>query len=222
MQTKDGLLEVIKVANLSNVIFAPADWSVVNLPTEAPQTAQLANLLYNTPVSNHVSLVLCRHSRKNRVQSMATIGHFDGKWKYLDNITVLYEKPNSGSNNGLLPVSEHAYLFYKGEVPNTKATSWFRAEDGHANATNHWDVGLQPGEEDGAYYQGFSWELNLLLKSMCGFLEHRCFIHAVETHADELISIYKFCEKYIIKGKVYIADDIEYRKATELLSKIVK
>lgn len=222
MQTQDGLIEVIKVGSISSAVFSPADWSLVNLPVTSAQATAMSRNMYNTAVSNHLTLLTCRHSRKHRPQAVSNVSVFSENWKYLDNITVLYEKPSSGSNNGLLPISEHAYLFYKGDIPNTKSTSWFQNDALHVNATNHWDVGLQPGEEDGAYYQKFSWELNLLMKSMCGHLEHRTFIHAVDTHAEELAGIYRFCSQYYLKCKLYITDDVEFRRMQEVIQKLGK
>jgi len=217
MKTKDGILEIEYINNVSAIVFDAADWSVVSLSEEETHNKLLANNLYNTPVVSHVALVLNRNQRKKRIQAQAGTQFFLDLWKYLETVSITYPKPNSGSNNGFLPIAETGYLFYKGDIPNTKNTAWFQEDSGHANATNLWDLSTQADEPENLYYQKFSWELQLLLKSMSGSLECRKFIYAVDTNCDELYGIYKFCKTYCLKCKLYITDNVEYRKMQTLI-----
>lgn len=222
MQTNNGLIDVEYVSHLSAAVFPPADWSIVNCPYDPVLAEKLAKNLYNTPVSNHVSLVVHRHARKNMISSFTSLRAMSDKWDYLNTVTISYPQPNSGSNNGLLPISEVGHIFYKGMLPDAKKTDWFQADAGRANATNFWDLGPQPEEDSALYYQKFSWELNLLLKSLTSPQEHRRFIYAVDTHPDELYSVYNFCETYSMKAKIYVTDQVEFRKHTAVIQNLNK
>ncbi|MEM4379169.1 MAG: hypothetical protein QXL01_00580 [Thermoplasmatales archaeon] len=195
-RSKDKLINVTVAKDTTNLVFQPADWSIVNLSESFEDGQRMFDALYQTAVQKHVVLVLCRHKRRDRLKAISTISN-PGKFNYLETVSLIYEKPKSCSNNGFLPLSEIGFVLYKGPTPNTNKTRWFR--DDYNNATNVWDLGVQsPDEGDVTYYQRFSWELNLLLMSLAAPLSTRRFIYGLPLNADERESLFKFCNKYII------------------------
>lgn len=215
-RSSDSLIEIEFVQKPSDCIFPAADWSVVNMPETLEDTKGLVRQLYNTPQSNHITLVLNRHSRKKRVSTAANIGAFQEPWQYLETVSIAYEKPNSCSNNGLLPVSEVGSVFFKGDKPNCHSTEWFSGGV-YNNATNFWDVSAREEEGEFSYYQKFSTELNLILRSLCGTMSTRKFIYCVDNNAEDVYAIHKFCKKYNYTCKIYFFDKLEARKATEIV-----
>jgi hypothetical protein len=199
--SKDKLIKIEQAESLTDVVFPPADWSVVNASMFAGETATIYKRLYDTPNSNHISLCLFRQKRKNRIKALASVGEVQD-WSYLDTINIVYDKPSSSPNNGLLPVSESGVLFFKGSQPDVSKTGWFR--EVYDNATNHWDLGVQEQElQKFAYFQKFSWEMNLLLKGLCGNLEHRRFVYGVSVTTDDIKNIHAFCKLFQVQACVY-------------------
>jgi len=227
LKTSDERITITPASSASDIVFEPADWSVSNIPTTADEADALARHLYYMPVNNHVALLLCRHKRKERLKGLSMVNSFVNRsksdpveWKFLDTVCIWYEKPSSCSNNGLLPVSEPGFLVYKGSIPDTSKTKWFNEE--HSNATNLWNLSSQPEEENkflSTYHQKFSWEMNLLLMSLCGPLEYRRFIYAFPMNETELRSLHKMCVVHDLKAQL-VASNIE--EAEKMIFEIEK
>jgi len=223
-KTEDGVVDITVAKDISDIVFQPADWSMVNIPLDPEKAERLANNLFNMPSHRHVSLVMNRHKRKERIKGLSALSAFDDKsWKFLDSITASYGKPSTCSNNGFLPLAEHAFLFYKGTVPDPKETHWASAGE-YQNATNEWVLVPQDKESvyfKQTYYQKFSWDLQLLMLSLCGRGEHSRFIYGVSMGASmsdaEVRSLYTFCKKYNLTVELIVSD---VEKAEEILMHI--
>jgi hypothetical protein len=210
-KTRDKLINIEGVESVGDIVFHPSDWSVINSPPDPREAADVFTRLYNTPGTNHVSLVVFRQRKRLRLNAFASISGIPGDWNYLDTVSITYQKPSSCSNNGLLPISEVGVLLYKGVSPEVKRTAWFSS--GYDNSTNLWDLGLQAEEGDKSlYFQKFSWEMNLLLKSLCGSLEHRAFTYTPFMTASEIKSVYAFCKMYQIRAYLYAKDTKDAEK----------
>lgn len=215
--SKDGLIEIEVLQNIHDAVFPPADFSIMNIPEFPDNSKKMFSHLYNTPVSRHVCLVLCRHKRKKRASVVSNISHSEESWNYLETVSISYEKPSSCSNNGFLPLAEIGFVLYKGEIPDTKKTAWFGLE-GETNASNMWGLSSQPDEiNQVTYYQKFSWELALLLKSLSGVLETRRFIYGHEVSLDEIKNIHLFCKTYELKCRMYAGSSAEASKLIEAI-----
>ena len=200
IRSSDGVVDITVASDTSEIVFQPADWSIMNIPIKEVLASKLSDNLFNMPTHRHISLVLNRHRRKDRMKGLSCLSSFDNKnWRFLDNVSLSYGRPSACSNNGFLPLCEHGYIFYKGDTPDTKNTEW-ASEAEHINATNNWELFLQKNEDafqPNTYYQKFSWDLQTLLMSLCGQLEHSRFIYGVlqgKVAASEIKSIYTFCK----------------------------
>lgn len=224
-RTKDGVIDITVAKNISDVIFQPADWSIFNIPVEVDRARGLSNNLYNMPSHRHVSMILNRTRRKDRIKAMTSLSAFDNKnWNFLDNISLSYGKPSTCSNNGFLPLCEPAFLFYKGTTPDTKATGW--SSDEYLNATNEWSLIPQSEEEQffkQTYYQKFSWDMQILMMTLCGRREYSRFIYGVShqsINSSELKSLYLFCKKFRLTAEVVIQNDSEAEELISLLNNV--
>lgn len=214
-QTRDGLVRIDIAEKLSEVAFPASDFSIINLPYDKKEASELFTNLYNSPSSKHVSLVLIRQKKSDKLKTM---GNFDsiGDWAYLDSVHLWYEKASSSSNNGFLPVSEQGVLVHKGSAPDVKKTSWFSDNQEFSNATTLWNLASQENEEiSSTYYQRFCWELPMLLMSMMRPLENNRFIYGLPIREDAH-NIFKFCRQYNISVQLYVRTT---KEASELLEK---
>ena len=204
LQSEDKKITILVGSDPSKVIFHPADWSMINMPVCPNDAKSISKHLYNTPTNRHLCLITTRALRTRRLQVLSNLHEFDRKWKFMDAISILYQKPNSCSASGLLPKAESAYLVYKGSAPDVSNTAWF-SDDG-PNATNFWDVAPQP-EEFGVFknihFHRFSWEVQIIMMSMAGVLEHRSFIYTIPVKNKEIISIYEFCKKFNLTAQLF-------------------
>lgn len=200
-KSKDGLIEIYQGEGPDQIVYPPAAWSIINVPESGLDAQVFFKDLYHTATSRHIMLVVCRHKRKLRGQVNRNLPSDD--WNYLETVSIWYEKPSTCSNNGFLPLAEPAWLYYKGDTPDTKKTEWFSSGD-YNNATNLWNVAPSQGEPvDHIYYQKFSWELNLLLMSMAQSLEHKKFIYTLPLDKNEQISLFTFCQKFGVSAVLY-------------------
>ena len=103
-RSKDGLITIEIVRDISEAVFSNTDFSILNVPFESGKTRKMFRSLYNSPTTKHLSMVLCRHQRKNRLAALANYDNLP--LKYLDTVNLTYEKATSCSNNGFLPMSE--------------------------------------------------------------------------------------------------------------------
>lgn len=222
-QSKDGKIKVTLANSPSDVIYDPADWSIHNLPTDTEEAEKLSSLMYSMPVSNHVMALFCRHKRNNKIKAYSNLGVFSTEdkkqdWDYFETASVWYEKPSSCSNNGFLPVSETAFILYKGDSPDANYTGWF-SED-YNNATNLWPVNPQPDELvvfKHTYNHRFSWEFNLLVSSICRPMNYRSFIYTLPFNKKELKSIHEMCKTHNLKAQLF--SSVENEKEIEELLK---
>jgi hypothetical protein len=207
IRTHDDLIRIEVVKNIGNITPVVADFSIIDLPANAEEARSLLSSIYNNPSLRHISLILNRNKKKDKIDSLTnlTIAHKVG-FEYLDTVSIWYEKPSTCSNNGFLPVAETGYIFYKGVMPDVKTTAWF-SED-KSNATNLWNVSPQPKEpKQVTYYQKFSWEIPLLLLSMSEPLEHRRFIYISDLSEAEHESLFMFCKTHNIGVQLYSTSD---------------
>jgi len=224
MRTQDGVIQ-IETTKLGDSIFPAADFTMANIPIEQGEAEDFLKNLYNIPVERHILLLFCRHSREDKTKALANI-HAGmsavkaagiaaktpgAEWNFLDSVSVWYEKPSTSSNIGLLPVSEEAFIFYKGAVPNIKNTSWFGS--GSPNATTTW--GVSPAEYEKrahTYYRKFSWEVALLMATMSDPAQTGRFIYALDGDYEH---VFKFCREYGQQTVVYIGPDESAAKLME-------
>jgi hypothetical protein len=215
-KSEDKLININVVKDMSNTVFQPAAWSIVNLSHHKEETATMFNNLFQTPTQKHVVLALCRHKRRDRLAAISTISEI-GKFNYLETVSLAYEKPKSCSNNGFLPLAEVGFVLYKGASPDTTKTKWFR--DDYNNSTNLWDLSVQgPREGDITYYQRFSWELSMLMMSLCAPLNIRKFIYGLPLNHDERESLFKFCREMNMAVELFVpttADAVDLIKHYE-------
>jgi len=203
IRSHDDLIRVEVIANANIAGPVAADFSIINLPLDAALAKESLNNIFNSPTMRHITLILNRHRRKDKVLAMTTLKTaIDVGFEYLDTVSIWYDKPSSCSNNGFLPVCEVGYLFYKGAAPDVGTTAWFG--DGTSNATNMWAVTPQELEKRTAtYYQKFAWEIPLLLLSMAQPLEHRRFIYNAELTEQETDSLFRFCKNFNMAVQLY-------------------
>lgn len=203
IRSHDDLIRVEVVSNPNIVMPVAADFSIINLPLDPTHTKDSLTNLFNSPTSRHITLLLNRHRRKDKVLAMTNLKiAIDVGFEYLDTVSIWYEKPSSCSNNGFLPTCEIGYLFYKGVAPDVGTTSWFG--DGTSNATNLWGVTPQEKENrPSTYYQKFAWEIPLLLLSMSNPLEHRRFVYNDDLSEPELDSLFRFCRHFNIATQIF-------------------
>lgn len=216
LKTKDDRITITQAANPSSLVFDPADWSVVNIPVDHEEATMLSRHLYNMPTSSHLSMLLTRHRRRDRLKALSNVSAWgsgnDLNWTFFDSVNITYEKPSSCSNNGLLPISESGLLVYKGAAPDASNTKWFN--DTLANATNFWDVTVQKSEGSlykNTYHQKFSWEVNLILKSLVTGNENRSFIYGLPVLPTEMISLWTFCTVHNLKVQLIAKNPNEAR-----------
>jgi len=209
----ESKISIVTVMDLAECIFQPSDWSIINLPDDSSKAHKLSKNLFNMPNTRHISLLLCRHRRKDKLMAMKNLAAFSS-WVFMDHVSIVYEKPSTASSNGLLPVSEHGYIVYKGDSPNADKTAWFDGE--YKNATNNWALGVQEIESEffkSTYYQKFSWELQLLMYSLVGVREYARFIYGLPISETELRSLFLFCKHYQMSCDLIISgDDKEQKK----------
>jgi len=218
--SEDGVIRVDQTVSLSSVVFPPAAWSVINLPTEVDEADKIFKNLYNSPTSRHILLALSRHRRKERLAATANIARAT-QWSYLDTVSIRYDKPSTCSNNGLLPIAEPGFLMYKGgDTPDARRTEWFA--DGLANATNLWDLAAQPDEGTSSYYQRFSWEMNMLLMSLAGPLENSRFIYGIPLSEADWSSVFRFCRHFDVGVQLYAKTHYEAEEIVREYEKYIK
>lgn len=217
IKSKDEYITIHWSKNICDATFQPADWSIMNIPHSAKDATKVSKMLYNSATSKHICLALNRQKKNKKIETLANLNVFlnQCEWQFLDNVTILYEKPSSSSSTGFLSLSEPGYLFYKGLSPDVTKTQWF--SDQYANATNFWDVAAREKESLGknTYFKQFSWELGLLLYSLCGMHEYRSFLYLDSFNAAELLSIHAFCREHQMKGQLHVSSIEKAKKAIE-------
>lgn len=202
------------VKDYASAVYPPADWSIVSVPETLEQTKNLSNLLYNTSVSNHVTLVLSRNSRRKKLDALGYIKEFSNNWEFLDTVYISYPKTSTHSS-GFVPKAELGNVFYKGQKPDLTKTAWFSNEV-IQNASNIWDLDSQPDEMK-ISYQKFSWEMNLILLSLVSPLERGRFIYALDADIEDFNSLVAFCKKFDLSCHLYTTDENDYRKFNQAL-----
>lgn len=206
-KSQDNLLQVLVAEDLSQVAFPAADFSIVNLPLTPEKTEALFSHLYDTPVERHVTLVVSRHKKEERLHVLGNLSRV-ANFKYFDSIFLWYEKASGSSNSTFTPICEGAYLFYKGDLPDVKKTAWFSEEQ--SNATNHWALAASAGEDrDFTYYQRFNFETALLLYSLSRPSATRRFIYGLPSVDDNLFA---FCRRHQIGAYVYADSNSEAKQ----------
>ena len=196
-RSHDDLIRIDVCRNINSVIFPPVDCSILNIPDDANDAKNLFSSLWNAPAVHHLSLLFCRHKKKNRLKAMSNFANTP--FSYLDSVHIWYEKASSCSNNGFLPLSEQGVLLHKGTIPNIKNTDWFASD--LSNATTLWNVSVQEKEpRQFTYHQKFSWEIVLLLLSMCKPWTYQRFIYGFSGDRD---SIFEFCRTFNIGVQLY-------------------
>jgi hypothetical protein len=219
----DKRLEILT----GDVVYSPADWSIMDIPSCQDEAKMLAKHLYNTPSYKHNVLLLTRQRRKDRIDSISNIQFFKQNWNFLDTVNILYEKSSTCSNSGLLPISETGYLLYKGEeTPNIKATSWFQ-EDKKMNATNFWDISINEIESQYAqikniYYHKFSWELIFLMFSLSKPLIYRKFIYGLKISEQEMESLSHLLIDMNLSAQLIVKENKKAEQLIKIYENILK
>lgn len=208
-QTKNGLVTVTPIADITDAIFPQADFSIVGIPGDADKALKVLENLYNSPSQAHIALAVPKGKTKDKITGLGSISK--SSFEYFDTVTLWYEKGMS-SGGKLTSVSEPAYLLFKGPNIDVDKTKWFGVEE---NASNLWNVSGQEGEpRTHTGYGRFSWEVAMLLMGMAGPLKHGKFIYALPGDKD-IESISLFCEKYGLTCQMYASSD---EKAKRMVS----
>lgn len=217
LKSKDEYITIHWSKNVSDATFQPADWSIINTPATPKDAAKISKNIYNSATSKHICLAFNRQKKNKKIETMANFPVFSqsSPWEFLDAVTVLYEKPASSSSTGFLSLAEPGYLFFKGLSPDVNNTKWF--SDKYSNATNFWDVCARNDEKIGknTYYRQFSWELGLLLYSLCGIHEYRSFLYLDNFNNAELLSIHNFCKEHELKAQLHVSTIEKAKKAID-------
>jgi hypothetical protein len=204
LRSHDDLIRVEVVENIGNISPCAVDFSMVNVPVSNAQFKNVMDILYNSPTQKHITLLLNRHARKDRISALSNIGKISN-FEYLDTISIWYERPSSCSNNGFLPVCEVGQLFYKGSIPDASVTAWAGEET--SNATNLWSATPMIGEKNDkgfTYYQKFCWIVPSILMSLAQPLENRRFACLIDMLDSEYDSLFRFCRHYKIGVQLYV------------------
>lgn len=195
-RSRDGKITVDVVKTSGDAVFPAADFSILNIPVNPGDAKSMFFNLFNSPAQRHMTLILDRHPRKSKLEAIGNLKEATQHgFSYLDTVHLWYERANTSSNIGLLPVAEGGHIFYKGDIPNVKNTSWFSPDN--PNATNHW--GLSPAEYEGraaTYHKKFAWEIGLLLYTMSEPVEHKRMIYGLD---DDHEHVLKFAKVYGIQ-----------------------
>lgn len=225
----DGLINITIASDISSVVFQPADWSLISISPSKPKTVNIATNLFNMPTSRHISLVVNRNKKHEMVNAIANVAVFGqtAEWKYLDSVSISYAKSASCSSSSFLPLCEQGVIYYKGSTPQVSSTMW-AAETDYNNATNEWILLNQAKENEfikKTTCKKFSWELQLILMSMCGTLEYSRFIYGVPVDSITLMearSIYAFCVHYNLKCELFASASEDAKRFLEEILKINK
>lgn len=220
---KKSIINNTYISSMSNCVFLPSDWSIFSIPGSKIESKRLAANLYNMPTKNHILFLLSRETKNKRIKSLSNLVSFENEgWKFLDSVSVTYEKPSVTSSNGFLPLSEHGYIFYKGDEPTLDKTSWFNPE--YKDSSNLWDLQVgQVSESDyfkNTYSQKFSWELNLLLYSLVGIRANMRFTYGVNISvSSEIKSLINFCEEMGLSCELLCNSEEKNKKITKVLER---
>lgn len=163
-KSHDDIVRVEVVKDIEYAIFPPADVSILPLSDSKLAAQAISTSLFNTQTDKQLLLLLPRSKKTNKINTIANV-QLIKPWKFLDIVSITYERPGQSNGNCLVQLSEVGFLFYKGlKGPDITNTKWFREE--YANAGTHWDLGSVPGETNkSTFFQKFSGELvHLLVK----------------------------------------------------------
>lgn len=154
----------------------------MNIPKDKKDAAKLAKSLINTPVLNQICLLVVRGTRKERPEMISNLSEFTKiGWNYFDSVTINYSKPTSSPKNSLVPISEHAYVLYKGQI--SPRVSEYDSE------LNLWNI------ENGQYQRFSSKILKNLISMRYGF-ETRNVILSHKVSKEEIPLIEEFCSDF--------------------------
>ena len=218
LASQNDAVRVNVVKDLTQAVFPASCFSILNIPDDSAEANAIFRNLYNSPSPRHLVMAFCRHPKKYSLRALANVFVVEDRtpWEYLDTVHVWYEKPSSSSNTAFLPITEEAYLFYKGSPPNIDKTKWFSG-DNSPNATNLWNVSVQPKEDKQfSYYRKFTWEIPLILISMMTPLETRRFIYAPDWEkTPNYESLFKFCQERGMQVQLYAPDAEQARQIVD-------
>ena len=204
--SKDGLIYIEIAKDLSQVVFPPADFSVIEVPEDTKKAADIFHHLFDTPTRRHLLLLLFRGRRLNQLKSISNVT--TSPFELLDFIHMKYDKASSSSNQGFLPIVELGIVMFKGLRPNLANTKWF--SENNSNATNFWDLSAQPGElSQYTHYQRVCWEVLLLMYSLASPREYQRMIYGLKSQYDSVIAL---CKLYGIAVQLYVNDAREAEK----------
>jgi hypothetical protein len=219
LKSSDGLLTVD--SSKGEYVFPASDCSILLLPKTIEETRNLFKSIYNTPVENHVCLLVARHNKYDIINSIGNLSLLEeDKLSYLDNIAITYQ--HSSKRGGVFShLAEYGFIYYKGTTPEINNTSWFNTE--FKNATNHWD--LTPHQhssdvkEDGemSVYPKSAWDVNLLMLSLATPLRTRRIVYNLAW--DE--NLLKFVKKFGIGLTLYVSNAAEEKDVINTYEKIL-
>jgi hypothetical protein len=184
-RSDDDVIRVEVVNSLAHVIFPPCDGSIVPASVDPVEMRAIMHGLWNSPCDKHVSLVLPRHRRSQSMKVLENIAQIKD-WQYLDTVQIVYEKTIQSNASSFVRNSESGFLFFKGDFPQIDKTQWFNPD--YSNATTTWGVSPQPEEPiRNTAYQRFSWELMLLMVTLCHPLHYGRFVYALDANDDNIL-----------------------------------
>jgi hypothetical protein len=121
------------------------DFSIVEGTNTAEPMKHLYDKLHKTQAINHVSLVVMRQPRKNRLKAFAAlVGIEETGFRYYDHVSIVSQTESKKSAHSLTQLGEVAVMFTKTDEINKSASEWFRPDVG--DCSNVWDV--TPQEEE--------------------------------------------------------------------------
>jgi len=212
---------VVMSTNMSDVDFVPAAWSILSMPAAVSNSLKMTERLINTPTSRHVTLIVNRGKRAEKIAVMKNITNIHGRLEFLDSVNLVYERSGGNSSKYFNVMSESGYLFHKGERPDLETTQWFSVNKA-TNASNCWDLGVQPNEKKylpASSPKRFNWELCLLMSSLSGSTsEYRRFIYGLPlTEKEDYESLLKFCEVFNYECQLIVSDNEQLQLAQSVL-----
>jgi hypothetical protein len=215
-KTDNGHIEVLVAPKISDLVLQYTDWTIIDVGGFNDIDKFSLNL-FKTPVLNHVCLMFNR----GKLECLKSIPDFaKNGWTYVDSIAVVYNKSIGSSNKvALTKQAETGYLFYKGHAPDITHANWFLSNDSNT-LSNYWDVDISMGEGSYTVPDRFSFQLNLLLRSITGHITSRAFNYFCETDNKDLRLIHDFCYTMQYKCYLYVATADEARKIIKFVNNL--
>ena len=200
IKSKDDLLRIEVVHKFSEAVFPAFDVAVFPLMESEIEHKDFMSALYLSQNERQILLLIPRGEKSVKLKQLSYL-KIHKPWKYIDGISITYNKPSQSNGNCLIQMADFGFLYYKGiHSPDIGNSHFFR--ENYANASNHWDLGPIEGE-DRTYtqYNRFSGELVYLLLKLAHPLQTGTVLWAM---GGIDIAMLKFIKSERIQFQLYI------------------